>query len=154
MTKEIPGVFYNDPEMTRSDLDQIEILKEGGSSELWSSYISYRNRHYMLLEDDEWPSLIVAKNQSWYNWTDDWNNDDLGSFKSKLLNLNILPSSNIYVLWMKEVGIKTKWGVFCNNWVNFLYEDEGCILVSPDSDTAVILSNGRSWKGQRSAVKT
>ncbi|PCJ45873.1 MAG: hypothetical protein COA99_03800 [Moraxellaceae bacterium] len=153
MVKEIPGVFHNDPIMSESDLDRIQILKEAESEEYWAESVSGKNRHFMLLDDDEWPSKILAENSPWYRWVDDWNGDNFSVFKSMLLSLDIEREAAIIVFWMKETSIKTTWGVFSDNWANFLYEDEGCIIVIPSSDTSIVLSNDYAWKGLRGTVK-
>ncbi|GAB3535473.1 hypothetical protein GCM10027342_53180 [Photobacterium alginatilyticum] len=67
-----------------------------------------------------------------------------------LSTLGIPNESVLYVFWKQEIGIGTTWNVFCQNWANFLYEDEGVILVIPGSDISVILSNGSAWYGTRS----
>ena len=32
---------------------------------------------------------------------------------------------------MKEVAVETLWWVFLKYWINFLFEDEGPVLISP-----------------------
>jgi hypothetical protein len=61
--------------------------------------------------------------------------------------------SLLYIFWMRETGVATNWGVFCRNWSNFLYEDEGCILILPSHKAAFVLSNGLSWSGDRVELK-
>jgi hypothetical protein len=152
LSTEIPGVFHNDPELSSFDLDRIFILGESESGELWHKYVSHRNRHLKELRDDEWPSKIVTANPCLYTWSENWNDNDFIPFKSLIKGLGIPDNSLLYVFWMKEIGVKTCWEVFCNNWGNFLYEDEGCILVLPEIDRSVVLSNGRAWVGERGAV--
>ncbi len=153
MSIEIPGVFHNDPAMSSIDLERINILDEKSSSDIWNKYVSAKNRHFMLLDDDEWPSKIT-NNEIWHNWSNEWNNDDKQPYKLALESLKIPTQSKLYVLWMKEIGIETNWEVFCNNWLNFLYEDEGCILVIPNVNTSVIMSNGLAWYGGRNEEET
>jgi len=50
---------------------------------------------------------------------------------------------------MRETAAEASWASFTANWINFLYEDEGCIVVPHDSQISVILSNGHSWVGNR-----
>lgn len=154
MTKEIPGVFLNDPELSSTDLDRIIILDEIASEKLWHEYVSEQNRHFKELNDDEWPSKIVSKNRCLYSWGENWNDNDFDPFKFLLNGLSIPNNALLYVFWMKEIGLKTCWEVFCNNWGNFLYEDEGCILVLPEIDRSLVLSNGLAWIGERGAAKT
>jgi hypothetical protein len=152
--KEIEGVFYNDPEMSVSDLNKINILSENAASEKWEEYVSVLNRHFKEMEEGEWPSQIRAGKIAWYRWVEDWNENNFYTFTSHLLGLNVPTNCTLYVFWMKEIGIKTEWGVFCNNWANFLYEDEGCILVLPEHKLALVLTNGLAWLGERGITKT
>lgn len=151
--KEIPGCFHNDPVIKKEDLAAISVLNEEHSKREWARYISGINRHLMLLDDDEWPAKVLSQ-KVWYSWLKNWTSDQLTPFKEKLQSLEIPPESEVYVFWMREISIKTKWVVFCNNWINFLYEDEGCILVIKESKKTIILSNGNSWFGARSEPKT
>lgn len=150
MTKEIPGVFYDDPKMSENHLEQVNILSKDECSTLWQKFVSAKNRHFILLDSSEWAPKIIAENSSWYCWFQDWNNDDFSTFTTMLSTLPIPNESELHVFWMQEIGITTTWNVFCQNWSNFLYEDEGVILVIPDSDISVILSNGSAWYGTRS----
>jgi len=152
--KEIPGVFHNDPNMSHNDIEKIKILSELNSSSKWENFVSLSNRHFMLLQDDEWPSKIIADDNFLYRWVEDWNEDFFLHFSSILNAIDLPGNSELYVFWMKEVGLKTNWDVFCRNWINFLYEDEGCILVLPDSDKSIVLSNGVAWLGTRGVLKT
>lgn len=154
MSKEIPGVFHDDPKMSSEDLDEINILSESKCAEAWTEYVSTANRHFMQMQDDEWPFKVVAGNHCWYQWVEDWNDDNFSEFSSRLQTIGIPEKSTLFVFWMKEIGLKTNWGVFCKNWGNFLYEDEGCILVLPEHEESLVLSNGSAWLGKRSASKT
>ena len=153
MSKEIIGVFYDDPKISTGDLERISILNKNNCSEKWIAYVSAINRHFMLMDDDEWPAKIVDNSHYWYRWIEDWNENKFCKFKVRLQSLNILADSTLYVFWMKEIGLKTNWEVFFNNWGNFLYEDEGCILVLPKYNKALVLSNGSAWLGKRGKPK-
>ncbi len=154
MSKEIPGVFHNDPKMSAEDLEEINILSYGECVEAWIGYVSAVNRHFMQMQDDEWPSKIVSSTHCWYRWVEDWNADNFSEFNSRLQTIGIPEKSTLFVFWMKEAGLKTNWGVFLRNWGNFLYEDEGCILVFPEHEESLVLSNGSAWLGKRCASKT
>lgn len=154
VSKEIPGVFHDDPKMSSEDLEEIYILSESECAEKWSEYVSATNRHFMQLQDGEWPARIVFGNSPWYNWVEDWNGDSFSGFSSRLESIGIPEESTLIVFWMKETGLKTNWGVFRKNWGNFLYENEGCILVLLEHEESLVLSNGSAWLGKRSAVQT
>lgn len=148
MFKEITGVLYDDPPISDEDKKLIENL-DGKSKQIWDSLVSHSNRHFMMLIDDEWPAKLISENNVLYNWLNDWNNNHIHRFRDKLHTLPFSDNEFIYIFWMREIGIQTTWKTFCNNWINFLYEDEGFILVSQYSPNSLILSNGKSWYGLR-----
>lgn len=147
MAKEIEGVFYNQPKISEIDWQGIYVLNQEESSSLWQRYISPTNRHFMLLGDDEWPSKILKNGDFIYNWSQDWNDNNIDDFKNILLKLNIPAEAEIVFFWMQEIAIRTTWQIFINNWINFLYEDEGCILLILEKRKILILSNSNSWFG-------
>jgi len=151
VSKEIPGVFHDDPKMSSEDLEKIDILNKCECAAKWNEYVRPDNRHFMQMQDDEWPAKIVAGISCWYHGVDDWNNDNFSEFSSKLESIGIPDEAELFVFWMKETGIKTNWAVFRDNWGNFLFEDEGCILVLPKHEESLVLSNGLAWLGKRYA---
>ena len=154
MSKEIPGVFHDDPKLSSEDLEDIYILSERECAEKWSEYVSADSRHFMQMRDSEWPTKIVSGNDCWYHWVEDWNDDCFSELSTRLRNIGIPDESALFVFWMKEIGLKTNWGVFRMNYGNFLYEDEGCILVLTGHEESLVFSNGSTWLGKRSAAKT
>ncbi len=149
--REVDGCFHDDPIINTSDKGLIKILDNNTSIKLWDEFISHNNRHFMLLGDDEWPSTIVRDENMLHFWQDDWNEDKAKGFKDLMSELIKDSTENIvYFFYMREHCIETTWGVFCRNWINFLYEDEGCILTFKDSLDSIVFSNGKSWYGKRS----
>ncbi len=148
MTKEFLGLFYDDPKIPEDHWQDLHFLSEEECAPLWQQYVSTANRHFMLLDEDEWPGQLVKKENYLYNWLQDWNDDQLDTFTKILLGKDIPGDSPVYFFWMKEHGAKTTWHVFASNWINFLYEDEGCIVVIPGQKNGLVLSCGNSWFGR------
>lgn len=59
MSKEILGVFHDDPKMSSEDLEEINILSKDECAQAWSEYVSVFNRHLMKMQDDEWPKSLL-----------------------------------------------------------------------------------------------
>ena len=146
---EVPGCFHDDPPIADADKLAINVLDEPEASSRWDRLVSARNRHLMLLDQAEWPAQLVGGSPIFYLWHDDWNDDNTEPFCDELRSLEINLTQNVTVFWMRELAVESSWEVFTRNWINFLYEDEGCIVVPSRSQTCVIFSNGRSWVGQR-----
>jgi hypothetical protein len=139
--------YFTDPEICIpiNDLYLIRPLTKEYSSELWNRHISSdaREKHFMLLNDDHW---CLKNMEHLYNWRDDWNENDHEGF-SKILNDRSICGNedDIILFWMKERSVETKWRIFTKYWMNFLFEDEGMIIINDKSDKSIVLSNGDSW---------
>ena len=146
---EIPGCLHDDPAISDCDKTAINVLDESESASRWDRLTSPINRHFMRLNDSEWPAKLVHDSPPLYQWLDDWNDNAATDFCSKLRTLDIELRETITVFWMRETAAEASWAAFTSNWINFLYEDEGCIVVPDSSRTSVVLSNGYSWIGGR-----
>ena len=146
---EIEGKFYDDPPIPESLHDSLHILDESEVRALWSEHVSSESRHFMLMADHEWPAIITSSSDPIHYWNDDWNSNRLSDLTLKLEASGIPGEELTLIFWMKESGMRTKWGTFCGHWINFLYEDEGCIVLFPLRNQAYIFSNGRVWSGSR-----
>jgi hypothetical protein len=63
------------------------------------------------------------------------------------------PAAPAYFFWSEEHAIQTPWHVFLDHWINFLFEDEGSILLSPQYPQAVVFGpDGYLYAGTRPAV--
>ena len=120
--------------VNEQDIKLIKPLTKQYSIFLWSKYISQKNRHLMLLEKNEWPNLLKIQE---YNWAEDWNERNYNGLSEYLINkASFIDDDLIYFFWMKETGVETTWAIFLKYWINFLFEDEGPILISPEKDDA------------------
>ena len=150
---EILGCFHDDPPISDADKHAINVLDESEASHHWDRLVSARNRHFMLLDQAEWPVQLVHNASVFYKWLDDWNNDVADAFCDALRTLDIDLAQTVTIFWMREHAISSSWGAFTRNWINFLYEDEGCIVVPSVSLTSIVLSNGNSWVGTRAGAE-
>lgn len=110
-------------------LDMLKPLSPNYSSYLWNKYISKRNRHLMLMSNDEWALCLKP---SRYNWQNDWNLDKYEPFKTFLSQqVSYKKDDIIYLFWMKEHGLEMDWSFFIKYWFTFLYDDEGVLIINP-----------------------
>lgn len=145
----IEGCFYNDPVIPDIDLSKIKAMPGDEAGQKWEKYVSKKNRHFMLLGDDEWPSLIVDQNEPLYTWQEDWNDDKPQQLQSLFDTMGMSNDDEVIIFWMKEIAATMPWYVFYENWINFLYEDEGVILINTENNSAIIMSNGLIWFSSR-----
>lgn len=146
---DIEGTFYNDPPIPEAKHKEIRILEQSEVKELWDRYISAANRHFMLLGSEEWPAVITGSSEPIDLWLEDWNENLFSRIMNRLREYRISQAEPALIFWMRERGIETNWQIFCSHWINFLYEDEGCIVLFPNDLNAFIFSNGRVWNGRR-----
>jgi hypothetical protein len=141
--------FYDEEiRVPNEDIKNIKPLSVNCSEVLWGKYISNRNRHFALLDSDDNLSLLEKKD---YNWLDDWNNGTFQNFRN-YLNINIpnKQSDTIIVFWSKESSVETKWNIFIKYWANFLFDDEGVILINTKNENVLVFcSDGILLTGKR-----
>lgn len=141
----IDGVM-NDPPMSADDRSTIRRLSPDEASAFWDAFVSPVGDHLKTLPEEVWPSLMRSKKFLRYRWYDDWNADRLEPMKSMLQKLRD-DDAVVYVCWSRFSCVETTNGVFARNWINFLYDDEGVLLLSKVDACRCIFSNGFFYLG-------
>ena len=153
--KEIEGFLHDDPKLPQKAADSIAVLGRSQAEKLWDRFIGAgrvltKRRHFMLLSENEWPSQLTRTALSSFEWAEDWDANRHGPFRDWLrTHCDASDDSSVHILYMREHCVTTLWTTFCDHWINFLYEDEGVILLLPSRAEAFLFSNGRAWVGRR-----
>src|SRR3989339_507185 len=129
----------------KTDYTNIHFLDKIYSCLLWEEKISSnkKERHLMLLNKNHFKNYNRIK---LYNWFEDWNNNAFVHFQAILKNnVNYKLDDIIYLFWMKEISMKLTWSLFIKYWPDFLYDDEGVIIINNNSKDILLFSNGESW---------
>ncbi len=119
---------HKDLPVSDEDLLQIKPLTEARAEQVWSQQISKHCNHPGLFGADDW----VNKNQTWLetdNWQQIWESDD-NALPARLAEF--LQWDDQTVVWFcynSEHVIETRWDVFCRHWKNFLFFDDGPLLI-------------------------
>ena len=126
-----------------ADLEQIKPLTQARSSQLWQEHISKQSPDSDHFEHGDW----AADTKIWSepeDWQDAWDNDDDASLPDAILAaLQWEDNTTIYFCYEKYNIVETKWGVFKRNWKNFLFFDDGPILLGrKQKQTLWFQSNG------------
>lgn len=134
------------------DLSEIKPLSSEYSSLIWEKFISREKQNMASLEQYEWPMQLKKQD---YNWIDDWNCNNLKRLSDFLLDkVNLADNDMIIFYWMKGTAVETTWRIFLNNWLNFLFESEGNLLVSFSTGDAIRFdSSGNFYIGKRKVVE-
>lgn len=85
----------------------------------------------------------------------DWNENNLSSLADELRDKTSFNDKDIILFfWMKEHAVRTTWEIFLKYWINFLFEDEGPILISSEKKTALRFSaTGSVFIGERKSIE-
>jgi hypothetical protein len=133
------------------DLDKIKPMTQARSAQLWRDNISAQSPDAERLSSTDWPS----KTQSWINevnWMDEWESDDPELPESILEHIQWQDDVTVYFCYEKYNVIETKWDVFKRNWKNFLFFDDGPILIGRHREEALWFQTDGSVKlGKRSS---
>ncbi len=111
-----------------ADLAEIKPMDQARSAQLWKENISAQSPDSERLSSSDWP----MKASNWIdeiNWMANWEDDDLGLPEELLEHLDWQDDVTVYFCYEKYNVIETKWSVFKKHWKNFLFYDDGPILI-------------------------
>ena len=114
--------------LSESDLEMIKPMTQARAAQLWKDNISAQSPDADRFSSQDWPS----KTQSWINevsWMDEWESDEPDLPAEVLEHIQWQDDVTVYFCYEKYNVIETKWDVFKRNWKNFLFFDDGPILI-------------------------
>ncbi len=131
-------------------LSLIKPMTERRSEQLWFEFISRHCDHPEFIASPDW----AADDQAWKetaSWQGAWDSqsDDLPELLSEHLQ-DWEPDTTVYFCYEASHVIETKWSVFKKHWKNFLFMDNGPLLIGKKRKQAVqFFENGNFRIGQR-----
>ncbi len=131
------------------DLQQIKPFTAQQSAMFWQENISRESPDSERFAPKDWASNL----NNWLmetNWIKTWESDD-DSFPVEIEQyLTWQDDVTVYFCYEKYNVIETTWKVFKNNWKNFLFYDDGPILLARRREQALwFLDNGKVKLGKR-----
>jgi hypothetical protein len=131
--------FFDDAlPIAMEDLSQIRVLTEEHSQELWRKYVEPKNS-----ERDDKESLIrtFENSQVKTEWMEKWDQGEGEGIVSFLFSHVTWPiETKVLFFWSKQESVETTWKVFLKHWMNFLFNDEWAILLSPTQPERIVFS--------------
>lgn len=127
---------HQDLPVSEEDLTQIKPLTEQAATDIWRAHISESANHYSDFDPKDWPN----KNSTWQEtgqWQDHWDSDQ-GQLPELLESfLNWDDETLIWFCYDSEQVIESRYSVFKRCWKNFLFFDDGPILIGKKRKQAV-----------------
>lgn len=119
------------------------------SNQLWNQYISQQAGHSSQFGNGDWPNRKGVW-QERASWQEAWDSAD-NTMPGLILNhLDWDDNTNVLFFYDADRVVETSWKVFKASWKNFLFFDDGPILLGKKRKQAVqFLQNGEFSVGRR-----
>lgn len=109
-------------------LEQIKPMTAQKSSQFWRDNISATSPDAERFASDDWPQK-VNNWQKEINWMAEWESDEPDLPPAIAEHIDWQDDVTVYFCYEKYNVIETKWNVFKQHWKNFLFYDDGPILI-------------------------
>jgi hypothetical protein len=141
---------HRDLPISDEEMLQIKPLTEKRAEQIWSEHISRESSHPEHFGDGDW----AAKDSNWLE-KDFWHSAcDSNSSDMPLILIDHIgqwdDNITVYFCYQSDHIIETKWGVFRRHWKNFLFFDNGPVLLGRKrKEVAQFFDNGSYRIGLR-----
>ncbi len=128
-----------------SDLEQIKPMTQARAAQFWKENISSQSPDADRFSSQDWP----GKKSSWtdeVNWMAAWESDDNALPQAIADYIDWQDDVTVYFCYEKYNILETKWQLFKRHWKNFLFFDDGPILLGRRRAQAL-------WFGSNGIVK-
>ncbi|HAS63378.1 MAG TPA: DUF2947 domain-containing protein [Vibrio sp.] len=131
------------------DLEAIKPMDQIRSAQLWKDNISALSPDAERLSSGDWPMKAANWTES-VDWMTVWDSDDEDLPQAVLQHIDWQDDVTVYFCYEKYNIIETKWSIFKKYWKNFLFYDDGPILIGRRRNEALWFGdNGQVKLGQR-----
>lgn len=131
--------------IAETDLAKIKPMAKDRANVLWDAFISRQVDHPDFFKKGDWPyDTNNWKEQG--KWEGIWDSNE--ESLPELITTNIAWDNNtvVYYCSNRDNVIETTWAVFKRCWKNFLFMDDGCILVGKKRKESVQFNSNGSFK--------
>ncbi|WP_299014258.1 DUF2947 domain-containing protein [uncultured Photobacterium sp.] len=128
------------------DLAQIKPFTQARSAQIWREHISSQSPDADHFEKGDWAFDKNIWSES-IDWQQAWDSDDDENLPSEILELiDWEDNTTIFFCYEKYNVIETKWGVFKRNWKNFLFFDDGPMLIGRKKKQVLWFNSNGTYK--------
>lgn len=139
----------NDLPISDSDKALIKPMTAQRATTLWNTSISKQVDHPDFFKKGDWP-FDVNNWLSQGEWEPRWESDEMALPEEIVDTLAWDPDTVVYYCNSQTKVIETRWDIFQRCWKNFLFMDDGALLIGKRRQHAVqFFSNGCFQIGQR-----
>jgi hypothetical protein len=131
--------------INETDLTKIKPMVKDRANVLWDTFISRQVDHPDFFKKGDWP-FDQSNWQDQGKWEGIWDSNEENL--PELITISILWDNNtvVYYCSNRENVIETTWAVFKRCWKNFLFMDDGCILIGKKRKESVQFNSNGNFK--------
>jgi hypothetical protein len=131
--------------INETDLTKIKPMVKDRANVLWDTFISRQVDHPDFFKKGDWP-FDQSNWQDQGKWEGIWDSNEENL--PELITISIVWDNNtvVYYCSNRENVIETTWAVFKRCWKNFLFMDDGCILIGKKRKESVQFNSNGSFK--------
>ena len=131
------------------DLEKIKPMTQARASQFWKENVSPQSPDAERLSSQDWPSKASNWEQE-ISWMENWEADEPEMPQEILDFIDWQDDVTVYFCYEKYNVLETKWLVFKKHWKNFLFYDDGPILLGRRRSQALwFATNGTVKIGNR-----
>jgi hypothetical protein len=131
------------------DLAQIKPMSPLRSAQFWKDNVSAQSPDADRFGSDDW----AYNKKNWgleESWMNEWESDDSALPIAISEHIDWQDDVTVYFCYEKYNVIETKWSIFKRHWKNFLFYDDGPILIGRRREQVLWFnSKGRVKLGRR-----
>ncbi|MGR5114419.1 DUF2947 domain-containing protein [Photobacterium damselae] len=135
--------------VAETDLAQIKPLTQARSAQIWREFISSQSADADHFEQGDWAFDKNIWSEA-KDWQTAWDEDENILPDGLLDSIQWEDNTTAFFCYEKYNVIETKWSVFKRNWKNFLFFDDGPMLIGRKQEQVLwFKSNGTYLQGLR-----
>lgn len=138
--------------ITDADKEKIKPMSPTRARQLWDTYISKQVDHPDFFTKGDWP----FKDEHWLaegRWEEQWDSENEALPELILDHLTWDENTVVYFCVSNDKVFETTWAVFKRCWKNFLFMDDGSLLVAKKrNEAAQFFSDGRFKTGLQKLI--
>ena len=131
--------------VAESDLALIKPLTQARSAQIWGEHVSRQSPDADHFEKGDWAHDDKIWSQA-ADWQAAWDSDEPELPEEMLAFLDWEDNTTVFFCYEKYNVIETKWGVFKRNWKNFLFFDDGPMLLGRKKPQVAWFSSKGTFK--------